>query len=111
MLNMAELVPWGFRPANTPSLLEVRGYWWAEVMARLKPGVDEREARVKADALFQQFLPDALPEVDRATAPHIGFEAGSAGLDQLRGTYRQPLYLMMAMVGLVLLIACANVAV
>ena len=111
MLNLMELVPWGFRPANTPSLLEVRGYWWAQVMARLKPGVDERAARAKLDGLFQQFVPDALPEIDRATPPHIGLEAGSGGLDALRGTYRQPLYLMMGMVGLVLLIACANVAV
>jgi predicted permease len=111
MLNLMELVPWGFRPADTPSLLEARGYWWAQVMARLKPGVEEREALARADALFQQFAPDALPEIDRAQPPHIGFEAGGGGLDQLRGTYAQPLYLMMGMVGLVLLIACANVAV
>ena len=111
MLNLPELAPWGFRPVNTPSLLDVRGYWWTHVMARLKPGVDEREARAKVDALFQRFVPDALPESDRAQPPHIGFESGAAGLDQLRGTYRQPLYLMMGMVALVLLIACANVAV
>jgi predicted permease len=111
MLDLQELVPWGFRPANAPSLLEVRGYWWTHVMARLKPGVDAREARARVDTLFQQFAPDALPELDRAKAPHIGFEPGAGGLDQLRGTYGQPLFLMMGMVGLVLLIACANVAV
>jgi macrolide transport system ATP-binding/permease protein len=111
MLNLPELAPWGFRPANTPSLLDARGYWWAQVMVRLNPGVDEREARARVDALFQQFVPDALPQVDRGKPPHIGFEAGAGGLDQLRGTYRQPLYLLMGMVGLVLLIACANVAV
>ena len=111
MLNMMELVPWGFRPANVPSLLEERGYWWAQVMARLKPGIDPRTAQAKADGLFQPFVADALPEVDRANPPHIGLEAGGGGLDQLRGTYRQPLLLMMGMVGLILLIACANVAV
>jgi predicted permease len=111
MLNAAELVPWGFRPADTPSLLEVRGYWWAQVMARLRDGVDERAARTRVDALFQQFVPEALPRVDRAQMPHIGFEAGSGGLDTLKATYAGPLMLMMGMVGLVLLIACANVAV
>jgi macrolide transport system ATP-binding/permease protein len=111
MLNLMELVPWGFRPADTPSLLEARGYWWAQVMARLKPGGDRREALARVDGRFQQFAADALPEMDRAQPAHIGFESGGGGLDQLRGTYAQPLYLMMGMVGLVLLIACANVAV
>ena len=111
MLNLPELTPWGYRPADTASLLEVRGYWWTHVMARLKPGVDEREARAKIDALFQGFAADALPELDRTKPPHIGFEPGTAGLDTLRASYEQPLYLLMAMVGLVLLIACANVAV
>src|SRR4029079_18942685 len=57
------------------------------------------------------FAPDALPEADRSKLPHIGFEPGGAGLDTLRGTYERPLQLLMAMVALVLLIACANVAV
>jgi predicted permease len=111
MLDRAELAPWGYRPADAPSLLEVRGYWWAQVMARLKDGVDEREARAKTDALFQSFVAGALPELERDTPPHIGFEPGAGGIDTLRADYRDPLLLLMAMVGLVLLIACANVAV
>ena len=111
MLNLQELAPWGFRPANTPSLLETRGYWWAQAMARLKPGVTEREARTRLDTLFQGYVVDALPQVDRDNPPHIGLESGTGGLDNLRGTYQQPLFLLLAMVGVVLLIACANVAV
>jgi len=111
MLNAPELVPWGFRPANTPSLLDARGYWWTHVMARLKPGVSEREALARVDAMFQSFAADALPQLDRTTPPHIGFEPGSIGIDTLRASYKQPLFLLMAMVVLVLVIACANVAV
>jgi predicted permease len=111
MLNRPELTPWGFRPADVPSLLETHGYWWTHVMARLRPGVRAREARARIDGLFQEFAADALPELDRSTPPHIGFESGAGGIDTLRASYEQPLYLLMAMVGLVLLIACANVAV
>jgi predicted permease len=111
MIDSPDLVPWGFRPADSPSLLDNRGYWWTHVMARLKDGVDGREARAKADGLFQSFVADALPELDRTLPPHIGVEPGSIGLDTMRATYGDALLLLMAMVGLVLLIACANVAV
>ena len=111
MLNLPELTPWGFRPADAPSLLDARGYWWTHVMARLKAGVSESDARARVDALFQGYVADALPEVDKAMPPHIGFEPGAAGLDTLRATYEQPLWLLMGMVGVVLLVACANVAV
>jgi len=110
MLERPELSAWGYRPAEG-GLLDNRGYWWVRVMARLKPGVTARAAQTKADALFQPFVVDALPELDRAKPPHMGIEDGGGGLDELRGAYMQPLRLLMAMVVLVLLIACANVAV
>jgi predicted permease len=111
MLNLPELTPWGFRPADAASLLDVRAYWWTHVMARLEPGVSDGEARARVDTLFQRYVAEALPQVDKAMPPHIGFEAGAAGIDTLRATYEQPLWLLMGMVGLVLLVACANVAV
>ena len=111
MLNDPGLVPWGYRPSDASDLLEARSYWWAQVMARLAPGIEEAQARAAADAAFQSFLPDALPEADRSKLPHIGFEPGAGGIDTLRSTYEAPLQLLMGMVAFVLLIACANVAV
>ena len=111
MLDSADLAPWGYHPSDGSSLLDIRSYWWTHVMARLKDGVDERAAQVKADAIFQSFVADALPQADPKLPPHIGFEPGAIGIDTLRASYGDALRLMMAMVGVVLLIACANVAV
>ena len=110
MLERPELSAWGYRPADG-DLLENHGYWWTRVMARLKPGADARAAQASADVPFQSFVADALPELDRSKPPHIGVEAADGGIDRLKSSYEQPLRLLMAMVGLVLLIACANVAV
>ena len=110
-VDAPQLAPWGYRPASGPSLLTVRDYWWVQVMARLKDGTDARQATAAADSSFQRFVSDALPGVDRERPPHLGFEPGAGGLDMVRGAYQRPLYVLMGMVGIVLLIACANVAV
>ena len=83
MLNEQALVPWGYRPPDGQNLMTMRGYWWAQVMARLKPGVDAQQALGVADALFQRFTPDALPQADRSKLPHIGCEPGGGGLGTL----------------------------
>ncbi|HSC29601.1 MAG TPA: ABC transporter permease [Vicinamibacterales bacterium] len=111
MIDRAELAPWGFRPLDVASLFTVRDYWWAHVMARLRDDVDERQAQAVLDGAFQRFVADALPEVDRERPPHLGMEWAAGGLDLVRDDYERPLYILMGMVALVLLIACANVAV
>jgi macrolide transport system ATP-binding/permease protein len=111
MADMAEVPPWGFRPSEVPSLLTATDYWWVQVMGRVKAGGDPRAAASALDARFQAFVAQALPEAEKAKLPHLQVEPGAAGLDLVRGEYERPLYLLMQMVGVVLLIACANVAV
>lgn len=109
-MERLELSAWGYRPASG-GLLDNHRYWWTQVMARLKPGVDAAAVQRRADALFQPFVADALPESDRAKPPRIAVEMAAGGIDRLRNAYEEPLRLLMAMAGLILLIACANVAV
>ncbi|HEV2177153.1 MAG TPA: ABC transporter permease [Terriglobia bacterium] len=97
------------KPAAT--LFEARDQWWVLIMGRLKPGVSEQQARAELDVLLQQSMsPDVKPATKPETIPHLDVEPGSKGLDELRGEFSKPLFVLMTVVGLVLLIACANVA-
>ncbi|MGH9447089.1 MAG: ABC transporter permease, partial [Terriglobia bacterium] len=92
-------------------LLETRGSWWALIMGRLKPGVSEQEASADLEVILQQSIaPDVKPGANPETIPHLGVESASKGLSDLRSEFSKPLYILMVIVGLVLLIACSNVA-
>jgi predicted permease len=85
--------------------------WWLVVMGRLKPGVSEPQARADLDVIFNQSV-DAMitSEKQQENRPALRVTPGNKGLDQLRRQFSEPLFVLMAAVGLVLLIACANVA-
>jgi ABC-type antimicrobial peptide transport system permease subunit len=86
------------------------------LMARLKPGVTMAQASANANVLFQQILrgfSDApltrenLQELDKT---RVELNSMATGFSQLRWQFSEPLKVLMAVVGLVLLIACANIA-
>jgi predicted permease len=89
-------------------------------LARLKPGVSREQAQTSLTLLFQQMVQaervqEPPPDPKRAAAIQsytIQLEPGATGISfgPLRRTFTQPLWIVMAIVGLVLLIACANVA-
>jgi len=89
---------------------------WLQVMGRLKPGVSLKQAQANISVVFQQIL--AGYEVPGLSAEQhknqldqkIEVRAGAKGAGSLRDDFTTPLYVLMAVVGMVLLIACANVA-
>ncbi len=86
-------------------------YYWIEIMGRLKPGVDLVQAQAVLGPQFRRFAEEsATTERTRMDLPDLRIVKGAAGLDSLSRRYAKPLYVLMAMVGLILLIACANVA-
>ena len=86
-------------------------YYWVEMMGRLRPGVDLAQAQAALAAPFAQWVAStATNDAERANLPALRLEEGAAGLDSLRRQYSQPLYVLLAMVGLILAIACANTA-
>jgi predicted permease len=96
--------------------LEPRDTLWLQVMARLAPGVSMKSAEAGINVSFQQALREwgsALPaEKQRRSLldQKIELRPGARGASALRGEFSDPLVILMAMVGVVLLIACANIA-
>ena len=86
-------------------------YYWVEMMGRLKPGVSREQAQTELAARFGQFAASTATSVkERVEFPALWLEDGTGGLDSLRRQYSKPLFVLMAMVSLILAIACANIA-
>src|SRR5579863_7320431 len=85
--------------------------WWLEMIARTRPEVAPAQARAAAGLLFRnEMLHGAGPMLKPADAPTIALIPAEKGLVGVRDDFAAPLYVLMAAVGIILLIACANVA-
>jgi macrolide transport system ATP-binding/permease protein len=88
-----------------------QNYYWVQMMGRLRPGVGRAQAQATLEGPFGQWVaPTATNDRERANLPVLRLEEGAGGLDSLRRQYSKPLYVLLAMVGLILAIACANTA-
>ncbi len=93
-----------------------REAWWLATIGRLRPGwsVERASAQLSAASrpIFESTLPSGYDAVD--AKHYLGFRLGAqpaaSGLSELREQYESPLWILLAISGLVLLIACANLA-
>ena len=109
-LSMEEQLPPGFKG------LTERMFQSLYLIGRLKPGVGVEQAGAETNLLFKQLLneysgpqPSAerLQDIQQAT---IELTPAGRGLSELRSEFSLPLKILMVVVGVVLLIACANIA-
>jgi len=96
--------------------LDVRRDWWLASMGRLKPGWTLPRATAQLETIspivFQQTLPPSYNAdgVKHYLAYKLGAFSADSGFSQLRREYSTPLWMLLAIAGLVLVIACANLA-
>jgi predicted permease len=81
---------------------------WLHVFGRLKPGVRIETAQAAANVTFQQGLAVFYGSAERARKQWLKLRPAASGASQVRGQIAEPLTMLLAASGLVLLIACAN---
>jgi len=114
------MVPMMMKAQMTPTWndLDNRRSRWLNVMARLKPGVSRTQAAAAMNVIYRQINEQEIKELPstsqafrkRFISKQLDVLPGQKGLSDLRREFSTPLIVLMSMVGVVLLIACANVA-
>lgn len=106
--------PMFFQPAK--NRIPNKTAWWLSIIGRLKPGWTVESADAQLQTISSAVMQDGLPAEYRAEtakkflANKLNVTPGATGVSQLRRLYENPLWILLATTGLVLLIACANLA-
>ena len=110
-------MPLGAEPATRAknSLLDQASSHWLDVIGRVRPGASQAGVEAKVNAELQQWLaanqpPSSAREREAAAKQHITLAPGGGGVAGMKEQYDRDLRLLLGITGLVLLIACANLA-
>jgi predicted permease len=110
MQDRVELNAWGSAGAGGKTYAGEPKWWCLLLTARLAPGVTSEQAEARLLPLFQATAYEPLGPPKPGNEKVYLKLSPAKGLDAYTGGYRKPLYQLMSLVGLVLFIACANVA-
>jgi predicted permease len=118
--NPELFVPIAMKRKVTPTWdgLTDRRTHWLNILARLKPGVSPDQAQAAMQTVYRPIMEAQVKEYHEGSrraeqiilSQKLEMQPAAQGINQLRQEWEKPLTALMALVGLVLLIACANVA-
>src|SRR5208282_100202 len=110
-------MPFVFQPQTElrESYLDRTDTYWLSLMGRVRHGVSREEARIAVTVALQQYLASqagtqlSAQRQQGIKKTYIELYDGGAGISELRLQYSRPLHVLLAVVVMVLLIACLNV--
>ncbi len=85
-------------------------FWWVNVVGRILPGTSEAQAQAEMSVIFRAAVKGLIPIKNGDSIPQLELEDGSRGMHWADRMFRKPVYVLLSLTGLVLLLACANVA-
>ena len=92
-------------------LLTADNRWGLQIMARLKPGSSAQQAQLETTRIFQQMLgPEWARIAKEGAAPEVILLPGGKGPNFMAQSFAKPVTILVVIVTLLLMIACANVA-
>lgn len=107
-------VPLSLQPAIDPkgktSLLADPNLWWLSVMGRRKEGIDDRSAQAGLQVALEAAVRSTMTIKAGDTLPQLELADGNRGLHFADLIFKKPLTVLMIFTGIVILLACANVA-
>ena len=114
------LVPTMMKNQMTPTWqgLDNRRVLWLQLIGSLKPGVSPKQASASLEPYYHGVLIMEMQSIPfrsqesraRFASKPLIFKPASQGISDLRESFQDPLLILFAIVGILLLIACANVA-
>lgn len=97
-------------PKGPKSFLENTDIWWVKVMGRVKPGVTESQAQAVLSSQLEAAVRGTMTVKPGETMPRLLIGDGSRGNHISENGLTKPAFVLMTLTGLVLLLACANIA-
>ena len=109
------IVPLALQPILTPSSdgkpwLTNPTQWWVYIMGRVRPGVSDSTAQAALDTELNSIVRATMPVRAGEDIPRFILRDGSRGLFEQKELFAKPMSVLMTLVALVLLLACANIA-
>jgi predicted permease len=108
--NRPDLKPWG-APAQFPiGMYDTPKWFFLMMIGRLQPGISEQQALDQINPTYRAVIEQAVGRTKGADKKVELYFTPARGIEGLNQEYRDPMRVLMGMVGLILVIACTNVA-
>jgi predicted permease len=102
--------PQSFASGKNGDLLSDKKVFWMQIMARARPGISDETVRAALEVLLAQGIRATVAVKNDDVMPRLEIGSGSRGLNSAGRNFSKPIYVLGALTGFVLLLACANLA-